>query len=57
MLTTERIQEVLDDAADRGRVTRSDANDLVAQLVSRGRQQTDDLLAEVDGRSLAGATR
>ena len=48
VLTTERIQEVLDDAADRGRVTRSDANDLVAQLVSRGRQQTDQLLSDVE---------
>jgi polyhydroxyalkanoate synthesis regulator phasin len=48
VLTTERIQEVLDDAADRGRVTRSDANDLVTQLVSRGRQQTDQLLADVE---------
>lgn len=48
VLTTERIQEVLDDAAERGRVTRSDANDLVAQLVSRGRQQTDQLLSDVE---------
>lgn len=48
VLTTERIQEVLDDAADRGRVTRSDANDLVAQLVSRGREQTDQLLSDVE---------
>jgi polyhydroxyalkanoate synthesis regulator phasin len=48
VLTTERIQEVLDDAAERGRLTRSDANDLVAQLVSRGRQQTDQLLSDVE---------
>ena len=48
VLTTERIQEVLDDAADRGRVTRSDANDLVEQLVTRGRQQTDQLLSDVE---------
>jgi polyhydroxyalkanoate synthesis regulator phasin len=48
VLTTERIQEVLDDAAERGRVTRSDANELVAQLVSRGRQQTDQLLSDVE---------
>lgn len=48
VLTTERIQEVLDEAAERGRVTRSDANDLVAQLVSRGRQQTDQLLSDVE---------
>jgi polyhydroxyalkanoate synthesis regulator phasin len=48
MLTRERIQEALDDAAARGRVTRKDANDLVGELVRRGRQQGDDLRAEVD---------
>jgi polyhydroxyalkanoate synthesis regulator phasin len=48
VLTTERIQEILDDAAARGRVTRSDANELAAELVSRGRQQTDQLVADVE---------
>ncbi|HTP23866.1 MAG TPA: hypothetical protein VMJ65_29965 [Solirubrobacteraceae bacterium] len=48
VLTTERIQEVLDDAAERGRVTRSDANELAAQLISRGRQQTDQLLSDIE---------
>lgn len=48
VLTTERIQEVLDDAAERGRVTRSDANELAAQLISRGRQQTEQLLSDVE---------
>ena len=48
VLTTERIQEILDDAAERGRVTRSDANELAAQLISRGRQQTDQLLSDVE---------
>jgi polyhydroxyalkanoate synthesis regulator phasin len=48
VLTTERIQEVLDDAAERGRITRSDANELAAQLISRGRQQTDQLLSDVE---------
>ncbi len=37
MLTRAHIQEALDDAASRGRVTRKDANDLVAELVRRGR--------------------
>jgi polyhydroxyalkanoate synthesis regulator phasin len=49
MLTRDRIQETLDDAASRGRVTRKDANELVAELVRRGRAQSDDLLAEVEG--------
>jgi hypothetical protein len=41
VLTTERIHEILDDAAERGRVTRSDANELAAQLISRGRESID----------------
>jgi polyhydroxyalkanoate synthesis regulator phasin len=61
VLSRERIQEVLDDAAERGRVTRSDANELVAELVSRGRQQTDQLLSDAErllgrGRQQIGAT-
>lgn len=48
VLSRERIQEILDDAAARGRVTRSDANELAAELVNRGRQQTDQLLADVE---------
>ena len=60
VLTRDRIQEVLDDAAARGRVTRTDANDLVAELVNRGRQQTDQLLSDVErvfgkGRQQIGA--
>jgi polyhydroxyalkanoate synthesis regulator phasin len=54
VLTRERIQEVLDDAAERGRVTRSDANELVSELVDRGRQQTEQLISDVErlfGRS------
>jgi polyhydroxyalkanoate synthesis regulator phasin len=50
ILTRDRIQEALDDAAERGRVTRSDANDLVAELVKRSRSQTDELLAEIERR-------
>ena len=49
LLSRERIQETLDEAAERGRVTRSDANALVLELVQRGRQQTDDLLAQLEG--------
>jgi polyhydroxyalkanoate synthesis regulator phasin len=55
MLTRERIQETLDEAAERGRVTRTDANALVTELVNRGRQQTDDLIRDVEqllGRGL-----
>jgi polyhydroxyalkanoate synthesis regulator phasin len=48
LLTRGRIQETLDDAASRGRVTRKDANDLVSELVRRGRSQGDDLIGEVE---------
>lgn len=59
VLSRDRIQEILDDAAARGRVTRSDANDLAAELVKRGRQQTEQLLSDVErllGRGLGSAT-
>lgn len=48
VLTRERIQEALDEAAARGRVTRKDANDLVAELVRRGRQHGGGLRDEID---------
>ncbi len=54
LLSRERIQGVLDDAVDRGRMTRSDATELATALVERGRRQTEDLLADIEqllGRS------
>ena len=48
ILSRERIQETLDEAAARGRVTRTDANELAALLIQLGRQQTDELLADID---------
>ncbi len=63
VLTRERIQDTLDEAAERGRLTRTDANELVGELVKRGRQQTDELLADLErllgrGRgSLESATK
>jgi polyhydroxyalkanoate synthesis regulator phasin len=48
VLTRERIQETMDEAAERGRVTRSDANALAAELVRRGRQGTDDLFRDIE---------
>jgi polyhydroxyalkanoate synthesis regulator phasin len=56
LLSRERIQEVLDEAAERGRVTRRDANDLVSELVRRGREQTDDLVRQL-GRAAGRARR
>jgi hypothetical protein len=48
MLTGDRIQEVVDDAVRRGRMTRADAEDLVQRLISLGRQQTEDLIGDIE---------
>jgi polyhydroxyalkanoate synthesis regulator phasin len=48
MLTRTHIQDALDDAAARGRVTRKDANDLVSELVRRGRGQGNELVKEIE---------
>jgi polyhydroxyalkanoate synthesis regulator phasin len=48
VLTRERIEVILDDAAERGRMTRSDAEALAAELVKRGRQQTDQFLSDLE---------
>jgi polyhydroxyalkanoate synthesis regulator phasin len=47
-LTTERLQDAVDDAVRRGRMTRKDAEDLLATLVTQGRAQTEQLLADVE---------
>jgi polyhydroxyalkanoate synthesis regulator phasin len=50
VLSRERIAETVQEAAERGRLTRSDADRLVAALVQRGRQQTEELLSDLDRR-------
>ena len=47
-LSRDRLQEVVDDAVQRGRMTRSDANELVSSMVTRGRQYTDDLVKQLE---------
>jgi polyhydroxyalkanoate synthesis regulator phasin len=47
-LPRERIQEVVDDAVRRGRMTRDDANDLVSKLVARGRRQSEELVHDLE---------
>ena len=47
-ISRDRIQEVMDDAVKRGRMTRADAEKTVSDLVSKGRQQTDELVAELE---------
>jgi polyhydroxyalkanoate synthesis regulator phasin len=62
VISRERIQETLDEAAERGRVTRADANELVSELVRRGRVQTDELFKDLErlldrGRHISTAPR
>jgi polyhydroxyalkanoate synthesis regulator phasin len=47
-ISRDRLQEVVDDAVRRGRMTRGDADDLVSRLVTRGRDQADDLLSQLE---------
>jgi polyhydroxyalkanoate synthesis regulator phasin len=47
VITRRNLEEVLDDAVRRGRMTRADAQDMVQTLVSRGARVTDDILAEI----------
>ena len=47
-LRLDRLQEVVDDAVKRGRITRGDAEKLLSDLIHRGRKQTDSLLKELE---------
>jgi hypothetical protein len=47
VLTRERIQEVLDDAVERGRMTRDDATELLHELIRRSTAPADRLIREV----------
>ncbi len=44
VLTRERLQEVVDDAVTRGRMTRTDATELVAEIFARSRSTTEEIL-------------
>jgi hypothetical protein len=60
VITRVRLQEVFDEAVERGRLTRGDAADLVSDVLSRGRNQADDLFAELEqllGRAPIEAAR
>src|SRR5215218_6758480 len=59
VVTRERLQEVLDEAVERGRMTRDDAGALLSDLLTRGRKQTDDLREDIEGLLVGakGATR
>jgi polyhydroxyalkanoate synthesis regulator phasin len=48
MLTRDRIEEVMEDAVSRGRVTADDAQKLAQDLINRGRKQTNDVLGDLE---------
>jgi hypothetical protein len=48
MLTRDRIEEALNDAVSRGRVTADDAQELATTLIDRGRRQTNDVLGDLE---------
>lgn len=48
VITADRMQEAMDDAVRRGRMTRRDAEDLAERLVSTGRRQTQDVLSDIE---------
>jgi hypothetical protein len=59
MLSRDRIEEVLGEAVDQGRVTTRDAQRIATGLVKRGEQQTKDVLGDLEkllgrGRRAAG---
>ncbi len=47
-LSRERIQEVVDDAVKRGRMTHGDAEKMIGELLKKGRKQTDAVLSELE---------
>jgi polyhydroxyalkanoate synthesis regulator phasin len=47
-ISRERLQEVMDDAVRRGRMTRGDAEELAGRLLSRGREQVEDILGQLE---------
>jgi polyhydroxyalkanoate synthesis regulator phasin len=48
VVSRDRIQDTMDDAVKRGRLVRRDADELTERLVSSGRQQTQDILADIE---------
>ena len=50
VISGDRLQETVDELVRRGRMTREDAEELVASLVQIGRRQAQDALAELEAR-------
>jgi polyhydroxyalkanoate synthesis regulator phasin len=56
MITRDRIEEVVNEAVERGRVTAEDAQSIVQGLVARGREQTDSVMGDLEGLLQSGPT-
>jgi hypothetical protein len=48
LVSRKTIDDLFDDAVRRGRMTRSDAQEMAQSLVSRGARATDDFLADLE---------
>jgi polyhydroxyalkanoate synthesis regulator phasin len=48
LLSRKTIEELFEDAVQRGRMTRSDAQEMAQSLLSRGARATDDFLADLE---------
>jgi polyhydroxyalkanoate synthesis regulator phasin len=48
LLTRKHIEDVVEDAVSRGRMTRDDAQQMVQSLLQRGARQTEDFLADLE---------
>ena len=49
LVTRDRLQDVFDDAVSRGRMTRDDATDLVSEILSFGKRNTDEIITQLEG--------
>jgi polyhydroxyalkanoate synthesis regulator phasin len=57
LLTRERIEEALEEAVERGAITRKDARSIGSNLVKRGRKETNDVLKDLEGLLGGGGVR
>jgi polyhydroxyalkanoate synthesis regulator phasin len=56
LISRDRIEEVLGEAVDQGRVTARDAQRITSGLVKRGQRQTSDVLKDLEGLLEKGRT-
>jgi polyhydroxyalkanoate synthesis regulator phasin len=47
-ISREKLQEVIDDAVRRGRMTRGDAEEMLGRLLTRGREEAEELLRQAE---------